>query len=165
MYKDFLFSKSFFPLNSYSLDSSCINRYEVISPVFVCLFVFWVFFSVLGLALHQIYFCEGFFKIGSHKTICSGWLGTTILLIFGSWVVWATSIQLFMVLIYIFLWLMVVSTILYICFSSVCNHLLSLCYWAVWISCILDINQFHIIIRDARTAFAEKHSPLTWAHN
>jgi hypothetical protein len=31
-------------------------------------------------------FCEGFFEIGSHRTICLGWLRTTILLICASWV-------------------------------------------------------------------------------
>jgi hypothetical protein len=37
-------------------------------------------------SLHQHYFCEGFFEIGSHETICSGLLQTAILLISASWV-------------------------------------------------------------------------------
>jgi hypothetical protein len=31
------------------------------------------------IALHQPYFYEGFFEIGSHGTICPGWLPTMII--------------------------------------------------------------------------------------
>jgi hypothetical protein len=36
-------------------------------------------------SLHQPYFCEGFFLIGSHGTIFPGWLQTAIFLISASW--------------------------------------------------------------------------------
>jgi hypothetical protein len=39
------------------------------------------------------HFCEGFFKIGSHGTICLGWLQTAILLISASWVVRITGLS------------------------------------------------------------------------
>jgi hypothetical protein len=45
-------------------------------------------------SLHEPYFCEELFKIGSYGTICPGWLWTVILLIFASqgakMVAWAT---------------------------------------------------------------------------
>jgi hypothetical protein len=49
------------------------------------LWVFFFFLTILGLepmafTLRHSYFCEGFFKIGSHRTICHGWLWTAILL-------------------------------------------------------------------------------------
>jgi hypothetical protein len=43
--------------------------------------------------LHQPYFCAGFFKIGSCRTICLGWLSTAILLIFASWIVRITGVS------------------------------------------------------------------------
>jgi hypothetical protein len=36
--------------------------------------------------LHQPCFCEGFIEIGSRRTICPGWLQTSIVLITDSWV-------------------------------------------------------------------------------
>jgi hypothetical protein len=44
-------------------------------------------------SLHQPYFCEGFFKIGSCGTICPGWLRTAILLISASWVARITGVS------------------------------------------------------------------------
>jgi hypothetical protein len=43
--------------------------------------------------LHQPYFCEGFFKIGSHRTICPGWLQIVILLISVSLVARITDVS------------------------------------------------------------------------
>jgi hypothetical protein len=43
--------------------------------------------------LHQPYFCEGFFKIGSHRTIYPGWFWTMILLISTSWVARITGVS------------------------------------------------------------------------
>jgi hypothetical protein len=43
--------------------------------------------------LHQPYFCEGFFEIGSHRTICQGWLWTAIFLISASWVAKITGVS------------------------------------------------------------------------
>jgi hypothetical protein len=43
--------------------------------------------------LHQPYFFEGFFEIGAHWTICSGWLWTMILLISASWVARITGLS------------------------------------------------------------------------
>jgi hypothetical protein len=42
--------------------------------------------------LHQSYFCEGFFKIGSQRTICPDWLWTAIFLISAPWVARITGV-------------------------------------------------------------------------
>jgi hypothetical protein len=59
-----------------------LNIFEVFDPLSLSLF-----FAVLGLELRAFshstspFFVKSFFEIGSHGTICLGWLQTAILLI------------------------------------------------------------------------------------
>jgi hypothetical protein len=65
--------------------------------------VFWFFFFLCGTGawtqglhlepFHQPFFVKGFFEIGSRRTMCLGWLGTSILLISASWLARITGMS------------------------------------------------------------------------
>jgi hypothetical protein len=87
-----LWAKINFPL-SWSFQVFCYSDREMTNSYIPLCNSFFFFCSTRtwtqGLHLepfHQCYFCEGFFEIGSHRTICPDWLGRVILLISTSWV-------------------------------------------------------------------------------